>query len=264
MLSIIIVNYIQKNLLLKCVDSIFSVLKAGAFEVIIVNNSAEEELSEISAKYPLVKIIPNENTGFSIANNMAVKYSTGEYLLFLNADTEIIEDFTGDIVKKLAYKNYGAVGLKLQFQDGSFQNSFGLFPDIINEYRNRKIEIAFRNTDGKTMAAREKEFSLIKEVDWVTGAALFMRKDAFEKVKGFDERFFLYYEDIDLCYRLKKAGYKNYYYPYTKILHHKGENTRSSMKSESKKIQGNSQLLYYRLHNSAIQNLLLKIIKIFI
>src|SRR5689334_3462021 len=115
MLSIIIVNYLQKDLLLKCVDSVYNVMKAGSFEIVIVNNSAEEDLSEISEKYPLVKIITNENTGFSKANNKAVKQSAGEYLLFLNADTEILADFTEDLENKLADKNYGAVGLKLQF-----------------------------------------------------------------------------------------------------------------------------------------------------
>ncbi len=95
----------------------------------------------------------------------------------------------------------------IQFPDGRFQNSFGLFPTILNEYKNRKVELGFRNRDEKIISEREKKYSEIKEVDWVTGAALFIKKEVFEKIKGFDERFFLYYDDIDLCYRLPHSVY---------------------------------------------------------
>jgi N-acetylglucosaminyl-diphospho-decaprenol L-rhamnosyltransferase len=263
MLSIIIVNYLQKDLLLGCVESVYNNLSKNSFEIIIVNNSKEEQLAEISAKYPLVKFIPNENTGFSKANNLAFKQASGEYLLFLNADTEILADFTNDLIKKFKNIKYGAIGLKLKFTDGGFQNSFGLFPSVLNEYRNRKIEIAFRRKDKAVISKREKEYSEIKEVDWVTGAALFVKKAVFEEVGGFDERYFLYYEDIDLCFRLHQAGYRNYYYPFTDIIHHKGEYTRSGFTNEAKKIQNTSQLLYYKLHKGLLQNLLLKFIKIF-
>jgi N-acetylglucosaminyl-diphospho-decaprenol L-rhamnosyltransferase len=264
MLSIIIVNYLQKDFLKKCVASIHKNLARDSFEVIVVNNSQQEDLSEIPGKFTSVKIVPNENTGFSKANNLGVKNASGEYLLFLNADTEIPADFTNDLLNHFKNKNYGAIGLRLRFADGSFQNSFGLFPTILNEYKNRKLEIAFRNKNAEVISKREKEYSEIKEVDWVTGAALFIRKDVFEKLLGFDERFFMYYEDIDLCLRLSRAGYKNYYYPFTKIIHHKGEYTRDGFKKESVKIQAKSQLLYYKLHNSFMQLLLLKVIKMFI
>jgi len=264
MLSIIIVNYLQKDFLRKCVALIHKNLARDSFEVIVVNNSPQEDLSEISGKFTAVKIISNKNTGFSKANNLGVKNASGEYLLFLNADTEILADFTNELLNQFKSKNYGAVGLGLRFADGSFQNSFGLFPTILNEYKNRKVELAFRNKDENVISEREKEYSDIKEVDWVTGAALFIRKDVFEKISGFDERFFMYYEDIDLCLRLSEAGYKNYYYPFTKIIHHKGEYTRDSFQKESAKIQASSQLLYYKLHNSLPQLLLLRIIKLFI
>lgn len=264
MLSIVIVNYLQKDLLLKCIASLHKSLQKGKFEVIVINNSKEEDISQIYELFPGVLIIQNENTGFSKANNLAVKHSKGDYLLFLNADTEILADFTNDLIDKFKNIKYGAVGLKLKFGNGSFQNSFGLFPSILNEYTNRKIEISFRRKDETVTSKREKEYSEIKEVDWVTGAALFIKKAVFEEAGGFDERFFLYYEDIDLCLRLHQAGYRNYYYPFTDIIHHKGENTRSSFADESKKIQNTSQLLYYKLHKGLLQNLLLKSIKNFI
>ncbi|MCI0449940.1 MAG: glycosyltransferase family 2 protein [Chlorobi bacterium] len=258
MISIIIVNYRQKDFLAKCVQSIYSNLNNNNFEVIIVNNSKEENLSDLKKSFHL-QIIESENTGFSKANNLAAKVVKGEHLLFLNADMEIVNDFTEDLINKFQNTDFGAVGLKLQYKDGRFQNSFGLFPTILNEYRNKKTELAFRKNHLKFIKERESKYSEIKEVEWVTGAALYIKKNTFDKVGGFDERFFLFYEDIDLCFRLHKSGFKNYFYPYSKIIHHKGENLRKEFKKESGKIQKESRILYYILHNKSFQLLLLKI-----
>lgn len=263
MLSIIIVNYRQKGFLAKCISSLCRHLPQNAFEVIVVNNSKEESLSEISAAHPGVRIIENENTGFSTANNIGAKYAKGEFLLFLNADTELLSDFTAGLYSGLTDLNFGAVGLKLQFPDGSFQNSFGLFPTILNEYKNRKTELAFKNNDLAFISAREKAHQKLTPVDWVTGAALVVKKNIFESIGGFDERFFMYYEDIDLCQRLKNAGYENFYFPYSEILHHKGENTRSEINNELRKIQQTSQRLYYKLHKHFIQNIGIKFYQLF-
>jgi len=258
MISIIIINYLQKDFLAKCVQSIYKNFNKNV-EVIIVNNSKEENLSDLKEFYPLLTIIENENTGYSKANNLAAKRAKGEYLLFLNADTEILNDFTEDLVSKFRNFDFGAAGLKLQYEDGRFQNSFGFFPTILNEYKNKKAELAFKKNNLKYIKEREEKYSEVKEVDWVTGAALFIKKSTFDKIKGFNERFFLFYEDIDLCCRLHKAGYKNYYYPRSKIIHHKSEYLRPEFKKESCKISKKSQILYYKLHNSFFQLLLLKI-----
>jgi GT2 family glycosyltransferase len=259
MISIIIVNYLQKDFLAKCVQSVYQNLNNNSFEAIVVNNSKQEDLSGLKKSYPLLKITENENTGYSKANNIGAKQAGGEYLLFLNADTEIKNDFTEDLIRKFQKVEYGAVGLKLRFQDGGFQNSFGLFPSIVNEYKNKKTELSFKMKDLKFINERESKYSQISNVDWVTGAALFIRKSVFDKLNGFDERFFLFYEDIDLCLRLRKAGYKNYFYPYSLIIHHKSEFLRREFKGESYKIQKKSQLLYYKIHKNFIELLLLKI-----
>lgn len=259
MLSIIIVNYLQKKLLERCVASIYDLIPNGEFEIIIVNNSPEESLTEISQAYPNTIILPSENTGFSKANNLGVKHSKGEHLLFLNADTELTIDFTAQLYKELSGLNYGAVGLGMQFPDGRFQNSFGLFPAILNEYRNKKVEQGFFNKDSLITEERRKYYSATKQVDWVSGAAMFIDKKVFDNIGGFDERFFMYYEDIDICYRLYNAGYKNYYFPYSNIIHHKGENTRGELNNKLKQIQKDSQKLYYRLHNNLLSRILLRI-----
>lgn len=258
MISIIIINYFQKDYLLKCLESVFTNIKHSEYEVIIINNSPAENLNDIASRFIGVQIIENDNKGFSQANNLAVKKAKGEYLLFLNADTEILSDFSEDLFENFKNVKFGAIGLGLQFSDGRFQNSFGLFPTIINEYKNRKTELGFKNNNEKLTNARKKYYSEIKKTDWVTGAALLVRKKIFDLIGGFDEQFFLYYEDIDLCKRLNDAGYNNYYYPYSKIIHHKGEFLRTSENSKLKKIQQKSQELYYKKHCSLPDRLLLK------
>lgn len=258
MISIIIVNYRQKELLSECISSVYKSIPAGKHEIIIVNNSPEENLDEIQNTHSGIKIISNSNTGFSAANNLAAKHAVGEYYLFLNADTKILQNFNEDLFRLAEKDKTGAIGLGLQFEDGRFQNSFGLFPSFVNEYKNRKIEIAFQNKDVETIEARKKSFSETREVDWVSGAALFINKKAFYSVNGFNEKYFLYYEDIDLCYRLRKAGFSNYYYPHTKIIHHKGENIRAAETRKLKKIQRESQLIYYSENCSLFDKLLLR------
>ena len=258
MISIIIVNYKQKELLSECIASFYKSVALGKFEIIIVNNSTEDNLDEIQKTHPGIKIINNSNSGFSAANNLAAKHAKGEYFLFLNADTKIHQDFNDDLIKLASKDKTGAIGLGLQFEDGRFQNSFGLFPSFINEYKNRKIEIAFKNNDTEIIEARKKKFSEIKEVDWVSGAAIFINKKAFYSVNGFNENYFLYYEDIDLCFRLRKAGFINYYFPQIEIIHHKGENIRSGDSKKLKKIQRESQLIYYSENCSLLDKLLLR------
>jgi GT2 family glycosyltransferase len=262
-ISIIIVNYLQKDFLEKCVQSTYKNLNPSNFEIIIVNNSEEDDLSTLKTSYPQLTILENQNTGYAKANNLAVKHSKGEFLLFLNADTEILNDFTEDLINNFKNREFGAVGLKLQYQDGSFQNSFGLFPTVHNEYKNRKTEHAFKRNDKVFINNLETAYSQIKSVEWVTGAALFMRKKTFEKINGFDERFFLFYEDIDLCCRLHKAGYENFYYPFSKIIHHKGEYTRDSTKDKLRQIQNASQRLFYKIHTSITQQIIIKIYQFF-
>lgn len=259
MISIIIVNYRQKELLLECIASVYKSIPLGKFEIIIVNNSPEDNLDEIQNTHPGIKIISNSNTGFSAANNLAAKNANGEYFLFLNADTIIQQDFNDDLLELADKDKTGAIGPGLQFEDGRFQNSFGFFPSFMNEYKNRKIEIAFKNNDTEMIEARKKEFSDLKEVDWVSGAAIFINKKAFYSVNGFNESYFLYYEDIDLCFRLRKTGFINYYYPHTKIIHHKGENIRSGDSKKLKKIQRESQLKYYTDNCTRLDKLLLKV-----
>lgn len=258
MVSIIIINFKQRKYTENCVRSVYEKFKSYPFEVIIVNNSPEESLVHLINDHSGLKIIENKNRGYSQANNAGAEIASGKYLFFLNADTVIRTDFLKSFIDEFNDKEFGAAGLKLKNPDGSFQLSFWKENNFLNEIKNKSEEDKFRNKDLKFITEKEKEYSMIKEVDWVTGAAMILRKDVFEKVNGFDDDFFLFYEDADICKRLNNGGYKNYFYPDCEIIHYKGENVNSEFKSGTYYYSKESQLLYYEKHNDLFNNFALR------
>ena len=259
MISIIIINYKQKILTEECVRSVYENFKSYPFEVIIVNNSREESLEQLKSDYPDLSVIENENKGYSQANNSGAKTAAGEYLFFLNADTVIKSDFLKSFTEAFKDIKFGAAGLKLKNPDGSFQLSFWKENNFFNEIKNKSEEAEFREKNKRFISEKEKEYGRIKEVDWVTGAAMIVRKDNFEKVNGFDEDYFLYYEDADICKRFENIGLKNYFYPGSEIIHFKGENVNSEFQSGTYFHSKESQLKYYRKHNNFFNVLALRI-----
>lgn len=259
MISIIIINYKQKKFTEECVRSVYDKFKSYPFEVIIVNNSREESLEQLKSGYPDLTIIENENKGYSQANNSGAKTASGEYLFFLNADTVVMSDFLKSFTEAFKDIKFGAAGLKLKNPDGSFQLSFWKENIFFNEIKNKSEETKFREKNARFISAKENEYDKITEVDWVTGAAMIIRKDTFEKVKGFDEDYFLYYEDADICKRFDNIGLKNYFYPCCEILHFKGENVNSEFQSGTYYYSKESQLKYYKKHNNFFNVLALRI-----
>lgn len=257
MISIIIINYKQKDFVEQCAASIYKHFTSYPFDVIIVNNSPEENLNYLKDTYPNISVIENENKGFSQANNLGAKNSKGEYLFFLNADTTIENDFLKKFIDEFSNKEFGAAGLKLLNNDNSLQLSFWNENTFLNEIQNKKAEEKFKEKD--TVFIKRYEVDEIKQTDWVTGAAMIVKKNIFDKIGGFDEKFFLYYEDADLCKRLSDAGYKIYYFPFSKIIHFKGENVNKDFSGNTYFFSKQSEFLYYKKHNGFIDNLLLKV-----
>lgn len=218
-LSIIILNYNTKDLTLRCLKSIQDrykkQLEDGEFEVVVVDNASEEEFkvpaSMQGGQSSKFKVIRNEkNEGFSKGNNIGASAAKGKYLLFLNSDTEIQDRGLLGMVEYLdKNENVGILGAKLANPDGSAQRSCGKFYNLQNTLL--------------MLAGRQKLIrfspSTIKEVDWVSGAALMIKGELFNKLHGFDENIFMYMEDMELCFRVKKEKYKIYFYPDIKILH---------------------------------------------
>lgn len=258
MISIIIINYKQKKFTEGCIASVYDKIISTPFEVIVINNSPEDDLSSLEKTYERLKVISNINKGFSQANNLGAKHSKGEYLFFLNADTLIKSDFTKKFLNMFGSKEFGAAGLKLYNEDGTFQLSSGKEINFFNEIKNKDAEGRFREEDIEFINSKEKEFDHVTEADWVTGAAMIIRKDVYEKAGGFDESYFLYYEDADICKRLQKEGLKNYFYPASDIIHFKGENENPEFHTDTYYYSKESQLNYYKKHNGVIDNILLR------
>ena len=258
--SIILVNYNGQQFLEGCLRSISNYLRDTDYEVIIVDNSSSDDSTKIiKDSFPSFQLICSKtNLGFGKANNLAVKYAQGEYLLFLNTDTILIENtpkILSDYLKQ--NKEVGAIGARITFQDGSYQISCGKLSNLIVELL-YKIRATLDNRWHSFFSnLYNKIYSEEKEVGWVTGACLMIRKDVFEELKGFDELFFMYFEDVDICKRVHDLGFKVVYYPKTSLIHLLGGSSHN-IKRKVSTYYRDSQLYYYQKHLGSFQTNLLR------
>jgi len=240
-LSIIIVNYNVKEFLLNLLDSIKPAVKNISSEIIVIdNNSDDGSISAINQKFPsVITIKNNSNVGFGAANNQGLEIAKGNFILFLNPDT-LVRENTFEIMMKFLKKNpkVGIAGCKVLNPDGSLQLACRRsFP---------KPWVSFTKVMGlSTLFPKSKLFAKYNltyldenqtyEVDALSGSFMMMTREAFNKIgSGFDTDFFMYGEDLDLCYRVQKAGLKVYYVHNTEIIHFKGESTKRSKIDETK------------------------------
>lgn len=233
-LSVIIVNYNVKYFLEQCLYSVRKAIDGQAIEVFVVdNNSVDGSVEMVAAKFPEVQIIANkENTGFSKANNQAMRVAKGEYVVLLNPDTVVQEDtFTKVLDFMDAHPDAGGLGVKMLDGKGNFlpESKRGLPTPTVAFYKIFGFAALFPKSRlfGKYHLGFLSKDE-VHEVDVLSGAFMLMRKTALDKVGLLDEAFFMYGEDIDLSYRIQLGGYKNYYFPHTKIIHYKGESTKKS------------------------------------
>lgn len=225
-LSVIIVHYQVSGFLRNCILSIQKYFHGFEYEVIVVDNaSPDPSWKALVAEFPTVAFIESkENLGFSKANNIGVKAAKGEYVYILNPDTEIEGDYFREILDFAdGKKDIGAIGLRMHNAKGEFlPESKRSVPALVNSFE--KLFTKLRD-DSKTYYRNDVDEFGIAEVTVMTGANLLMKKSVYEEVGGFDERYFMYGEDIDLCYTILRKGYKNFYYGKYSILHYKGEST---------------------------------------
>jgi O-antigen biosynthesis protein len=233
-LSVIIVNYNVKHFLEQCLFSVFRALKNIPSEVFVVdNNSVDGSVALIMEKFPEVKLIRNKtNTGFAVANNQALKQAQGKYMLLLNPDTVVQEDtFTKCLHFMEGHPDAGGLGIKMLDGKGNFlpESKRGLPTPGVAFYKIFGLSRLFPNSKkfGQyhlTYLDKDKTH----EVAVLSGAFMLIRKEALDKTGLLDETFFMYGEDIDLSYRITQAGYKNYYFAGSSIIHYKGESTKKS------------------------------------
>lgn len=231
-LSVIIVNYNVRHFLEQALLSVRRAMRGISGEVWVVdNNSVDDSVRMVQDKFPEVLLIANKtNPGFAIANNQAIRESHGEYVLLLNPDTLVEEDtFLKCLLFMDAHPEAGALGVKLIDGSGKF------LPESRRGFPSPWV--AFCKTFGlSSLFPHSRLFNQyymgyldedeIHPVDVLVGAFMFIRRAALDKAGLLDETFFMYGEDIDLSYRIVQAGYQNYYFPDTKIIHYKGESTK--------------------------------------
>jgi GT2 family glycosyltransferase len=231
-LSIVIVNYNVKHFLEQCIKSVYQAIQNIEAEVFVVdNNSIDGSQDMVRSSFPDVKLIANsKNTGFSTANNQAIKESKGEYVLLLNPDTVVPENcFQALLEFADETPDLGGCGIPMYDGQGNYlpESKRGL----------PTPEVAFYKIIGlNKLFPKSKKFGKYHlgylapdqnhEVEILAGAFMLIRKKVLDKIGLLDETFFMYGEDIDLSYRITKAGWKNYYFAGSRIIHYKGESTK--------------------------------------
>ncbi len=233
-LSVIIVNYNVEYFLEQCLYSVRKAMQHVDGEVFVVdNNSTDGSNRMVQRKFPEVHLVENkENLGFSKANNQGIRMSEGEYVLLLNPDTVVEDDTFSSIVQFMDdHPDAGALGVKMVDGAGNFlpESKRGLPTPGTAFYKITGISKLFPKSK------RFNKYHLgfldeneTHEVEILAGAFMLLRKTVLDEIGLLDETFFMYGEDIDLSYRVIKAGYKNYYFPKTRIIHYKGESTKKS------------------------------------
>lgn len=229
-LSVVVVNWNAKDYLEKCLASIFKNSPSFDFEVMVVDNASTDGSQDlVKTKFPQTKLILNKrNLGYSGAANRALGETNSPYLFLLNSDTEVLP---GSLELMVEFgKNHpqaGAIGPMLVNADGTLQYSCRKFPSFkIGFFHALLSPFLPDNPYSRSYRLTDFDHRRRQEVDWISGASLFLKRKALEEVGFFDEGYFMYGEDLDLCFRLKQAGWKTYYYPEPKIKHYVGKSSR--------------------------------------
>ena len=253
--SIIILSYNTSRLTKKCVESVFSSVETSedfTAEVIVLDNASTDSsvkmLKFFEKNHPSAvnfKLLASkENLGFAKGNNRAVQQATSENILFLNSDIEVVDNAISLFVSWFNESHYSIAGAHLVFGDGKIQPSAGRF---------YSLPIAFFALflKGDSWGASRFSPRSPMSVDWVSGACLLIKKHVFERVNGFDENIFMYWEEVDLQYKARQLSYTTGFYPYAQFIHHEGKSSNSRTYPILRVFEG--YLYFYEKHYSPLQ-----------
>lgn len=252
--TVLIVSYNTRDLLRECLRVVDRETRALRVETIVVDNASRDGSAEmVSAEFPHVRVIQTgANLGFAGANNAGIPHATGRYCVLLNSDAFLGERALEVAVELMdAHPRAGIGGAELVGRNQEFQPSARLFPSLLNDllmisglaarFPRSRFFGRFDRTWAETGAAAE--------VDWVPGAFMIVRTPLLQKLAGFDASFFFYYEEVDLCRRVKAAGYSVWYWPRIRVVHLGGESSKTKAASRSLLWRMRSGLLYHRKHH---------------
>ncbi|MCZ6766072.1 MAG: glycosyltransferase, partial [bacterium] len=252
--SVIIVSYNGRSALERCLESLKANTVFQYTEVIVVDNASSDGTPQmIRDRYPWVELYEgSENIGFSRGVNVGIQAARGKYFLILNPDTVLRKDAIEELGAFMENTpDAGIAGPKLVFQDGNLQYS-------CRRFYNWRVLLLRRTILGKIFKNSKAvsdhlmldfDHSSTRDVDWILGACMFVRREAVESVGPMDERFFLYFEDVDWCYRMRQKGWKVYYHPHAVVVHNYGRDSAHSVINRSFVAHLASLVRYYEKWN---------------
>jgi N-acetylglucosaminyl-diphospho-decaprenol L-rhamnosyltransferase len=256
-LSVVVVNWNVKDLLRRCLGSVLASLRAekgrqlSSQLVVIDNASSDGSVQMVTEEFPQIHVIANrENLGFTRGSNQGIAFGEGRHVLLLNPDTEILGDALGEMVTYMdAHPRVGALGPQLVDPDGQVQSSRRRFPELGTAYVESTVLQQWFPESGilKRYYVHDRSDSETQSVDWVVGACLLLRREAIDQVGPLDERFFMYSEELDWCYRAKKLGWRIAYLPSARVIHHVGKSSEQVLPVRHIEFQ-RSKVLFFRKH----------------
>jgi hypothetical protein len=257
--SALVVSFNTRDLLLRCLDALHAHVRLP-FETIVVDNaSADGSAQAVRESFPAARVIAStSNVGFSRANNLGLRAARGEHVLVLNSDCEVRPGAVEALVGVLdARPEVGLVGPRTVGVDGRPQVSFGPRLTPLAEWSQRRLVRGVKEGRREALDRAAAAAAAAGEPDWVSASCLLARRAVLEKVGGFDESFFLYEEDVDLCLRVRAAGWRVAYTPAAEVLHHLGR-SMDQAPGLARLAYHRSHLIFYRKHNPLAHRLLLR------
>ncbi len=258
-LSAIVVSHNTRDDLLRCLASLAAHVRLPLEVVVVDNASTDGSVEAVRGAYPTARVLESPaNRGLSAANNAGIRASSAPRVLVINSDAEItagaVETLSGLLD---ARSDVAVVGPRTRNPDGSLQLSFG--PDLtpLSEWQQRSLVLGLRARRPEALREAERRASREHEPDWVSGSCFLARRAALEAVGGFDEGFFLYEEDADLCRRLREAGWRVLYSPAAEVRHALGKSMARDP-ARARLEYRRSHLRYYEKHNGAMLTALLR------
>ncbi|MCM8796410.1 MAG: glycosyltransferase family 2 protein [Candidatus Omnitrophica bacterium] len=251
-LSVIIVSWNVRDFLKRCLESLYRYTVGIEFEVFVVdNNSYDASPDMVRQSFSQVNLIVNkDNLGFAKANNQALTFCSGRYILFLNPDTELLDNSLKLMVDFMdTHPEASAAGCKLIYSDGSLQHSCRHFPSLFTDLMEKLyLDYVFPQSPFFNFYRMGLwPHDTLRKVDVPYGACIIIRKQAIDILGGMDERFFMYYDEIDLCYRIKQTGGSVYFIPDINIVHHANRSS-SQVSLETQQYKYRSKLLFFKKH----------------
>lgn len=258
-LSVVIINWNTRDLLLRCIRTIDMHKGDVQVEIVVVDNaSTDDSVESVRREYPSARVLVNDtNVGFARANNQGVVASSAPLALLLNSDAFLTDGALQALLEVMAASPHAAlVGAHLRNADGTFQASHTPFPNLWQEFL--ILSGIGRLTHGRWYPSHAPELnSGAQVVEYVEGACMLVRKDVYRAIGGLDEGFFMYAEEVDLCYRIRAADWQVWYAPRAEVIH-LGGGSSGKRKPQREADLYRSRVRFFRKHYGAFPALILK------